>query len=73
MEILLSINTNKIVMSEDSEKVQLVKCCVVNCQKEVPKDKAIKIDENYFCGLCGVANCADAACTGAGATAICAG
>ncbi len=41
-------------MSE-KEKKQTVKCCVKNCQKEIPIDKAIIIREKYFCGICGVA------------------
>ncbi len=31
------------------------KCCVKNCQKKIPLDKAIKINEKYFCSVCGVA------------------
>lgn len=32
-----------------------VKCCVMNCQKEIPIEKAIKVEDKYFCGICGVA------------------
>ena len=34
---------------------ETVKCCVMNCQKEIPIEKAIKIEDKYFCGICGVA------------------
>ncbi|MFX0081722.1 MAG: hypothetical protein ACFE94_08210 [Candidatus Hodarchaeota archaeon] len=39
---------------EDGEQ-KVVKCCVMNCQAEIPIDKAIKIGDDYFCRLCGVA------------------
>ncbi len=32
-----------------------VTCCVKNCQKEIPIDKAIVINGEYFCGICGTA------------------
>ena len=37
------------------EEKKMVKCCVKNCQKEIPLEKAIKINNEYFCGVCGVA------------------
>ena len=40
---------------ENNKKVENVKCCVKNCQKTIQKDKAIKINGNYFCEICGVA------------------
>ncbi|MFX1326020.1 MAG: hypothetical protein ACFE8N_13795 [Promethearchaeota archaeon] len=39
---------------EDKEK-QIVACCVLNCQAEIPIEKAIKVKDKYFCQLCGVA------------------
>jgi len=36
-------------------KKKIVKCCVMNCQKEIPIDNAIKIKDKYFCGICGTA------------------
>jgi CTP-dependent riboflavin kinase len=43
-------------MSKDKEKnIKYVKCCVKNCQKSIPIDRAIVIDGKYFCGLCGTA------------------
>ena len=30
-------------------------CCVKNCQKEIPIIKAIVINGQYFCGICGTA------------------
>ena len=39
--------------SNSTEKT--VTCCVKNCQKEIPIDQAIVIDNQYFCGICGVA------------------
>jgi len=41
-------------MSKKEEK-KLVRCCVKNCQKEIPIDKAIIIGDKYYCGICGVA------------------
>ena len=37
------------------EANKFVKCCVKNCQKEMPVDKAIIIEDKYYCGICGVA------------------
>jgi hypothetical protein len=37
------------------EEKKLVKCCVKNCQKEITVDKAIIIEDKYYCGICGVA------------------
>jgi len=34
---------------------KIVTCCVKNCQKEIPIDKAIIINGQYFCGICGTA------------------
>ena len=45
---------NQIFMSENQDK-KTVKCCVMNCQKEIPIDEAIVIKDMYFCGICGVA------------------
>ncbi|MFX1477453.1 MAG: hypothetical protein ACFFCI_04930 [Promethearchaeota archaeon] len=43
-------------MSNNEKREQeTVTCCVMNCQKEIPIEKAIKINENYFCRICGVA------------------
>lgn len=41
--------------NEDQENKQIVTCCVMNCQAEVPIDKAITIEGKYFCPICGVA------------------
>ncbi|MHA1281143.1 MAG: hypothetical protein ACTSQP_01450 [Promethearchaeota archaeon] len=41
-------------MSEVKKK-KTVKCCVMNCQKEIPINEAIVIKGKYFCGICGVA------------------
>lgn len=40
-------------MSKKEEK-KLVKCCVKNCQKEIPIDMAIVIEGKHYCGICGV-------------------
>lgn len=32
----------------------VVKCCIKNCQKEIPQEEAIEIDGKYFCKSCGV-------------------
>jgi hypothetical protein len=40
---------------ENHNKVEMVNCCVKNCQKAIPKDEAIVIDGNYFCEICSVA------------------
>ena len=37
------------------EENKIVQCCVKNCQKEILIEKAIKIDDKYYCGICGVA------------------
>ncbi|MFX0001538.1 MAG: hypothetical protein ACFE9Q_08450 [Candidatus Hodarchaeota archaeon] len=43
-------------MSEEKqENDQTVTCCVMNCQAEVPIEKAIFIEGQYFCPICGVA------------------
>lgn len=34
---------------------EMVKCCVKNCGREIPIEKAIIINDQYFCGICGVA------------------
>jgi len=36
------------------EELKLVKCSVKNCQKEISLEKAIIIDDKYYCGICGV-------------------
>ena len=41
--------------NEDEDEQTAVKCCVMNCQTEIPVEKAIKIGDNYFCPICGVA------------------
>jgi hypothetical protein len=38
----------------DGKEDKVVKCCVMNCQQEIPIEKAIIINGKYFCGLCGV-------------------
>jgi len=40
---------------EENGKQRMVTCCVMNCQKEIPVDKAIKIKDQYFCRICGTA------------------
>ncbi len=40
---------------KDKEKKKFVKCCVMNCRKEIPIEKAITISGKYFCSICGVA------------------
>ena len=46
-----------IEMSIEKENLnqKRVKCCVMNCQKEIAINKAIVIKGRYFCGNCGVA------------------
>ena len=45
-----------IKLSEEEDREQkIVKCCVMNCQEEIPIEKAIKIGNKYFCRICGVA------------------
>jgi hypothetical protein len=34
---------------------EVVTCCVMNCQKEIPIEKAVKITDKFFCKTCGVA------------------
>ncbi|MFX0027949.1 MAG: hypothetical protein ACFE8B_01970 [Candidatus Hermodarchaeota archaeon] len=41
--------------NEEGSEPEKVKCCVMNCQVETPIEKAIKIGDNYFCPICGVA------------------
>ena len=41
--------------TKETDEPKVVTCCVINCQREIPLDKAIKIKDNYFCRLCGVA------------------
>ena len=41
-------------MSKKEEK-KFVTCSVKNCQKEIPIDEAITIEDKYYCGICGVA------------------
>ena len=40
---------------EKKENKQMVTCCVKNCQAEIPIEKAITIEGQYFCPICGVA------------------
>ncbi len=40
---------------EEQVDKQTVACCVMNCQEEIPIDKAIVIEGKYFCPICGVA------------------
>ena len=40
--------------AENREQTE-VTCCVMNCQAEIPIENAIKIEDKYFCKLCGVA------------------
>jgi hypothetical protein len=44
----------KLSNKEGSEQ-KTVRCCVINCQKEIAIEKAIKINDDYFCPICGVA------------------
>ncbi|MHA2036514.1 MAG: hypothetical protein ACW98X_08780 [Promethearchaeota archaeon] len=41
--------------NREIEERELVNCCVINCQKEIPIENAIKIMDKYFCKICGVA------------------
>jgi len=38
----------------DPQPNKLVKCCIKNCQREIPIEDAIKIEGKYFCKICGV-------------------
>lgn len=40
---------------EENGKQRIVTCCVMNCQAEIPIEKAMVIDDKYFCPICGVA------------------
>ncbi|MCK4687349.1 MAG: hypothetical protein KAT66_04420 [Candidatus Lokiarchaeota archaeon] len=42
-------------MNEDNNKKKIVTCCVMNCQAEVPIEKAIIIEGKCFCPSCGTA------------------
>jgi hypothetical protein len=42
-------------VNDAENRKKMVKCCVMNCQKEIPLGKAIIIKEKYFCGECGAA------------------
>ncbi|MFX1573823.1 MAG: hypothetical protein ACFFB0_13825 [Promethearchaeota archaeon] len=43
-------------MSKEEEGTQkIVICCVMNCQEEIPIEKAMLINDKYFCRICGVA------------------
>ncbi|MHA1985132.1 MAG: hypothetical protein ACW98D_00700 [Promethearchaeota archaeon] len=43
-------------MSSGENKEQgMVTCCVMNCQEEISLENAVKIKDQYFCKLCGVA------------------
>lgn len=39
---------------DDPKPKQLVRCCIKNCQREIPLEEALEIDEKYFCKTCGV-------------------
>ncbi|MFX1568595.1 MAG: hypothetical protein ACFFCV_09520 [Promethearchaeota archaeon] len=41
--------------NEKTGKEKKITCCVMNCQAEVPIEKAIVIEGQYFCPICGVA------------------
>jgi len=41
-------------MSDGNSEEELVKCSVRNCQREIKKEDAIKIKDQYFCKICGV-------------------
>ena len=41
--------------NENKGNKKTVTCCVMNCQTEVPIEKAIIIEGQYFCPICGVA------------------
>ena len=43
------------VSNEKKGSNQIVTCCVMNCQAEVQIEKAIIIEGQYFCPICGVA------------------
>lgn len=49
------IKMSKEKNESDGKDEKVVKCCVMNCQQEIPIEKAIIINGKYFCGLCGVA------------------
>ena len=34
---------------------QIVQCCVKNCGAKIPIDKAMVINGQYFCRICGTA------------------
>jgi predicted RNA-binding Zn-ribbon protein involved in translation (DUF1610 family) len=40
---------------EEGSEQKIVICCVINCQREIPIEKAIKINDKFFCPTCGVA------------------
>ncbi len=42
-------------MCNELSKSEKVSCCVMNCQKEIPIEKAIKLENKFFCPICGVA------------------
>jgi len=42
-------------LSQEEKEDRTVNCCVRNCQEEILIEKAIKIGNNYFCPICGVA------------------
>lgn len=44
----------KLSKEEPSEQ-KIVICCVMNCQREIPIERAIKINDKFFCRICGVA------------------
>jgi len=42
------------VSNEKKEKKQKVSCCIMNCQTEIPIEKAIIIEGQYFRPICSV-------------------
>ena len=40
---------------KENDKKNLVRCCIMNCQKQINIDDAIVIEGKVFCGICGVA------------------
>ena len=41
--------------NNEKGELEVVTCCVMNCQVEIPIDKALKINGKFFCPVCGVA------------------
>lgn len=47
--------SNNEKIENNKKKIIIVKCSVKNCEKKISIDEAIKINDQYFCGICGVA------------------